>query len=52
MEMKKKSSDKTLETVAKEVILGKWGNGDELRKKLAEAGYDYEKIHQKVIELL
>lgn len=31
-------------TIVKEVIAGKWGNGDERKKKLTEAGYDYSAI--------
>lgn len=32
------------ETVAQEVIDGKWGNGDDRKSKLAGAGYDYATI--------
>lgn len=38
--------------VAKEVIAGKWGNGDERRKALACAGYDYAKVQAAVNKLL
>ena len=57
---KKKKEDKkeeapkkktTLE-IAREVIDGKWGNGDDRRKKLTKAGYNYETIQKKVNELL
>ena len=37
--------------IAKEVIEGKWGNGDERKAALIEAGYDYEAVQAKVIEL-
>lgn len=40
----KKSSDE----IANEVIAGKWGNGDERKKRLIEAGYDYAAI-QKIV---
>ena len=30
--------------IAKEVWEGKWGNGDERKKRLTEAGYDYDAI--------
>ena len=43
---------KSIETIAKEVIDGKWGNGSERQKKLTEAGYDYKKIQDKVNEIL
>lgn len=39
---------KTNTEVAKEVIAGKWGNGDERRRKLAAAGYDYNAIQTEV----
>lgn len=34
--------------VAEEVIAGKWGNGEERKKRLTEAGYDYNAI-QKIV---
>lgn len=43
---------KTTEQVAKEVINGKWGNGDERKKKLKAAGYNYNTVQDKVNELL
>lgn len=36
------------EEMADEVIQGKWGNGDERKKKLEAAGYDYNAI-QKIV---
>lgn len=41
-----------LKKVAQEVISGKWTNGDERKKKLAEAGYDYAAIQSIVNNLL
>lgn len=38
--------------VAKEVISGKWGNGEERKKRLAAAGYDYKIIQAEVNRLL
>lgn len=35
---------KTNQEIAKEVFQGKWGNNAERRRKLTEAGYDYEAI--------
>ena len=43
---------KSLDAVAKEVIDGKWGNGDERRCRLAAAGYDYRDVQNKVNQLL
>lgn len=43
---------KTLTAIAKEVIDGKWGNGDARKKKLAAAGYDYAKVQAEVNRLL
>ena len=42
---------KTVDEIAKEVISGKWGNGDERKKKLTAAGYDYTAVQKKVNEL-
>jgi len=41
-----------VEEIAKEVIRGKWGNGQERKDKLAAAGYDYAEVQAKVNELL
>ena len=46
------SPDKTIEELAQEVIQGKWGNNPERKKKLEEAGYDYNKVQSKVNEIL
>lgn len=43
---------KTVEEIAKEVIAGKWGNGDDRKVRLTSAGYNYEAVRQKVNELL
>ena len=43
---------KPLEEVAKEVIRGNWGNGQERKDKLTAAGYDYAAVQAKVNELL
>lgn len=42
---------KSVLEVAKEVIDGKWGNGDDRKKKLTAAGYNYDEIQAKVNEL-
>ena len=46
------STGKTVEEVAKEVIQGKWGNGQERKDRLTAAGYDYSTVQAKVNELL
>ena len=48
----KTGTKKTVAEIAKEVIQGKWGNGDERKKRLTAAGYDYAVIQSKVNELL
>lgn len=42
---------KTVNDIANEVIAGKWGNGVQRKKKLTEAGYDYEEIRKRVNEI-
>lgn len=43
---------KSITTIAKEVIAGKWGNGDSRKKALEKAGYDYDAVQKKVNELM
>lgn len=43
---------KSIEELAKEVIRGDWGNGDDRKAKLEAAGYNYAEIQAKVNELL
>ena len=43
---------KSVDEVAKEVIQGKWGNGEDREKKLEAAGYNYTAVQQKVNEML
>ena len=45
------SIPKSVETLAKEVIDGKWGNGTERRIRLENAGYDYEDV-QRLVNLI
>lgn len=42
---------KSITEVAKEVLAGKWGNGDNRKKKLEAAGYNYSQVQAKVNEL-
>ena len=45
-------TQKSIDQIAKEVIQGKWGNGEIRKQKLTAAGYDYNVVQQKVNELL
>lgn len=47
-----KPAKKTNEQIAQEVIQGEWGNGEERKKKLAAAGYDYNAIQDMVDKIL
>ena len=47
----KPTAKKTVEQIAKEVLAGKWGNGDTRKQKLKTAGYDYNAVQAKVNEL-
>lgn len=38
--------------LAQEILEGKWGNGEERRKRLAEAGYNYSEIQAEVNKLV
>ena len=46
------SEVKSVEEVAKEVLEGKWGNGDERKSLLSSAGYIYSTVQAKVNEIL
>ncbi len=43
---------KSVDELAREVINGKWGNGDARKKALTDAGYDYSAVQKKVNQLL
>jgi lysozyme len=43
---------KTVDELAREVLSGKWGNGDDRKNRITTAGYDYAAIQVKVNELL
>ena len=45
-------SKKSVDEIAKEVIAGKWSAGDDRRKKLTAAGYDYQIIQNRVNQML
>lgn len=43
---------KSIDEVAREVIRGDWGNGDDRKKRLEAAGYNYSEVQAKVNEIL
>ena len=43
---------KSIDELAKEVIEGKWGNGEDRKNRLNNAGYDYNAVQRRVNELL
>ena len=43
---------KSVDEVAREVIQGKWSNGAERKKRLTDAGYDYNEVQKKVNQLI
>lgn len=43
-----KQRKKTVDELVKEVMAGKWGNGDEREKRLEAAGYDYDAVQEAV----
>lgn len=49
---KKPMTPEEIEKVAKEVLDGKYGNGNERRSKLLLAGYDYNAVQKRVNELV
>ena len=51
-EEKTAAKKKTNKEIAQEVIDGKWGNGDTRKKKLKEAGYNYDEVQAEVNKLL
>ena len=44
--------NKSYDEIAKEVIDGKWGNGQERKDRLKSAGYQYQRVQNKVNEIL
>lgn len=43
---------KSVDQVAKEVLNGLWGNGDDRKNRLTSAGYNYSAVQKRVNELL
>lgn len=46
------TSKKTIEELAQEVLAGKWGNGEDRKKRLESAGYNYREVQDIVNELV
>ncbi len=46
------TASKSIDTIAREVINGSWGNGDKRKQRLAAAGYNYSAVQAKVNEIL
>ncbi len=47
-----KPAGKSIDTLAREVIRGDWGNGQDRKNRLERAGYDYNAVQRRVNELL
>lgn len=47
-----KPAGKSIDTLAREVIRGDWGNGQDRKNRLERAGYDYTAVQRRVNELL
>ena len=45
------NAEKTVSELAQEVLAGKWGNGQERKEKLTQAGYDYNAVQKEVNKL-
>lgn len=48
----KPSAKKSIDEIAREVIDGKWGNGQDRKNRLTKAGYNYSEVQKKVNQLL
>lgn len=46
------TATKSIDTVAREVIAGKWGNGTDRKARLQAAGYNYNEVQARVNKLL
>lgn len=46
------SLNKSVQEIAREVVAGKWGNGEERKKKLIAAEYDYSAVQAAVNALM
>lgn len=46
------NTSKDLNSIVDEVIAGKWGNGEDRKNRLSQAGYNYQEVQNKVNEKL
>ncbi len=46
------SSKKSIDEIAREVIRGLWGNGQDRKNRITKAGYDYSAVQKRVNKLL
>ncbi|MFM1564316.1 GH25 family lysozyme [Helcococcus ovis] len=51
-DVKRKIVKKSIDTIAREVLDGKWGYGDDRKNRLEEAGYNYYDVQKRVNEIL
>lgn len=50
--VKPTTGKKSVNTIAREILAGKWGNGTNRKNRLAKAGYDYNKVQAAVNKLV
>ena len=48
----KQPTKKSIDELAREVINGKWGNGEDRKRRLTQAGYNYGEIQNRVNQLI
>ena len=46
------ANNQNIDSIAAEVIQGDWGNGEERKERLEQAGYDYDAVQARVNEML
>jgi len=46
------SSKKSIDEIAREVIQGLWGNGQDRKNRITKAGYDYSAVQKRVNEMV
>lgn len=46
------TNEKTIDELAREVINGKWGNGEDRKARLTSAGYNYQEVQNRVNQIL
>lgn len=52
LKVQPKEKSKTVDDLAREVIDGKWGNGEERERRLVQAGHNYEEVQARVNQIL